>query len=444
MTRLLAWQILRSGATAPTREVNYAAAQAGIDGRDRAFVRHLVYTEARRRGTLQAIVRAFATGNPSRDLTAHLRLGLAQILYMNSVPARAAVSEQVRATSETLGLPKGRYVNAVLRSVLRASKEGYCGDPQRDLPGADMHLTEIVFSDPEYHPLMWFEDALSFPAQLAKGWIKRYGREEAERMATDTLEDPRISLRVVRGTRDELSAELEAAEIPNERGTHPSILTTAPNVLDRVLRCAAFEEGRVTIQGEAALRAAELCGAKEGEQWLDLCAAPGGKTAVLAGSGAQVKACDISPEKVERLVDTCGRLGLAENVEGVVLEEDYELPSELQTEYDGVLLDVPCSNTGVLARRPDARWRWGPKSRKSLAEAQQALLERGAARVRPGGKLVYSTCSLEPDENKQRVRHFLETHPGWTLEEQSETLPRSSSPTGPVDGGFAARLVREG
>ena len=439
MTRLLAWQILRSGATAPTREVQRYAAEAGLDARDRAFLRRLIYTEARRRGTLQQIARSFASGQPSSDLMAHLRLALAQILFMDSVPDRAAVSEQVGATSDSLGLSKGRYVNAVLRSALRAKEAGLSGDPRRDVLGADVHFKEDVFSDPEKHPLLWFEDALSLPAKLAKGWIKRYGQEEAVRLARECLQDPRVSLRVVRGTRDEVRAELAAEELETEPGLHEAVLTATPDKLDRLLQSDAFREGRITVQGEAALRAAELCRAQPGERWLDLCASPGGKTAVLAGTGAHVTACDVSEPKVERLLDTCSRLGLEDRVEGVVLGET----AAPEGEFDGVLLDVPCSNTGVLARRPEARWRWGPKTRASLSAVQEELLETGSSRVKPGGVLVYSTCSLEPDENRQRVRAFLEAHPGWSLEEEHEVLPRSSEPAGPVDGGYAARLRRE-
>lgn len=438
MTRLLAWQVLRSGAPVLSREVSIAADEAGLDGRDRAFLRRLVDTETRRRGTLQRIAKRFARGKPNQELTAHLRLGIAQLFFLDSVPDRAAVSEQVRAAAESLGLSKGKYVNAVLREVIRGSKKGHVGDPRRDLIGADRHFKEPLFADPEEHPLLWFEDALSMPAAIAKGWIKRCGRGEAERLAQDALSDPRVSIRAASGEGEAAFGELVAAGLELVRGHHPSVATLAPSSLEALLNSAAFEEGRVTIQGEAALRAAELCCAAPGERWLDLCAAPGGKTAVLASSGAEVTACDVSPEKIARLESTCARLGLEGLVETRVLEEGQELEGE----YAGVLLDVPCSNTGVLARRPEARWRYGPKSRAALRDIQAALLERGAARVQPKGALVYSTCSLEPDENHQRVRSFLESHPDWTLEAEHEVLPRSSDESGPVDGGFAARLVR--
>lgn len=437
MTRLLAWQILRSGSTAPTRDVAGAAERAGLDPRDRGLVQRMVLTEVRRRGSLHALVRCFAKGRPNRDLAAHLRLGFAQLFFMDKVPAHAAVSETVRAATESLGLSKGRYVNAVLRTALRERREEQSGDPRRDLIGREISFSQPIFADPEEHPFLWAEDALSLPAPLMKRWAKRFGREEAFELARASLDDPRLSLRVVSGSREALREELDAAGVPTEEGGHPAILTAAPLVLSEVLSTVAFAEGRFTVQGEAALRAAELCEAAQGERWLDLCAAPGGKTAVLAATGARVRACDVSEGKIERLGETLARLGVTSEVEVSLLEERRP-PGE--SDFDGVLLDVPCSNTAVLARRPEARWRWGPKTRASLAEIQRELLDNGAKRVRPGGALVYSTCSLEPDENQQRVRGFLEGHPDWSIEEEIETIPRPQAPEGPVDGGFAIRL----
>ncbi|MFT7670731.1 MAG: 16S rRNA (cytosine967-C5)-methyltransferase [Planctomycetota bacterium] len=439
MTRGLAWEILRSGSTAPTRDVAGAAERAGLDSRDRGLLARIVRTDVQRRGTLQAIVRTFAKGKPSRDLTAFLRIGFVQLFFMDRVPGHAAVSETVGAASRHLGLAKGRYVNGVLRTAKRAISEEPSGDPRRDLVGRNWSFNEPIFHDPEEHYFLWAEDALSLPATLFKSWHKRYGKEKALELANACLEDPHLSLRVVQGTREELQAELLTHEVPTTCGEHPLILTATSDLVEKALATDAFREGRITVQGEAAYRAAEFCEAGEGERWLDLCAAPGGKTAVLAAAGAKVTACDLSEAKLDRLTDTLARLKLLENVETLQLAEDG---SGAEGEFDGVLLDVPCSNTGVLARRPEARWRWGPQSRKGLAELQNEILRRGAQLVRPGGKLVYSTCSIEPDENEQRIRSFIEKNPGWALEVDISTFPRPTHPAGSVDGGFAARLRR--
>lgn len=439
MIRNLAWQILRSGSMAPTREVPGVAADAGLDARDRGLLARIVRTEVQRRGTLQALVRAFAQGKPSSDLTAFLRLGFAQLFFMDKVPDHAAVSETVGAASDELGLSKGRYVNGVLRSALRACEEGHVGDPCMDLIGSNYTFSFEIFHDPNVHPYLWAEDALSVPAPLYKGWVKRFGEDCARQMALDSLSDPRLSLRVVKGERAELQTEFEALGFSTECGQHEHILTVASEDLDKALNCDAFREGRITVQGEAALRAAELCAAKTGERWLDLCAAPGGKTVVLARDGAQVLACDVSEGKIQRMTETMERLGAGDTIETRLLD-DRQPPAE--TDFDGVLLDVPCSNTGVLARRPEARWRFGPQNRKSLGAIQKAMLVEGASRVRPGGVLVYSTCAIEPDENQQRIKTFLEDNPGWVLETEVQTMPKPCAMEGPVDGGYAARLIK--
>lgn len=439
MIRHLAWELLRSGTGAPTRYVGEVAAREGLDPRDRGLLARIVTTEVRRRGTLQALVRAFAKGKPSRDLTAFLRIGFAQLYFLDRVPSHAAVSETVGAASECLGLTKGKYVNGVLRTALRSSSEELTGDPRRDVLGREVSFDVPVFYDPEEHPYLWAEDALSLPAPLYKGWVKRFGEADAKALALAMLEDPRLSLRATHGTREALEAELTALEISTGRGEHADTLTAAPDGLEGALASAAFAEGRMTVQGEAALHAAEHCEASAGERWLDLCAAPGGKTAVLAERGARVVACDVSEDKLERLRSTLVRLGVAESVETRLLDEGESAP---ETDFDGVLLDVPCSNTAVLARRPEARWRFGPKAKQSLDALQAELLERGARSVRPGGKLVYSTCSLEPFENEQRVRRFVEAHPEFTLEADRFTLPRPTDDRGPVDGGYAARMIR--
>lgn len=437
MIRNLAWEILRSGSKAPTRRVAPVAAEAGLDGRDRGLLMRIVRTEIQRRGSLQAMVQKFAKGKPNRDLSAFLRLGFAQLFFMDRVPDHAAVSETVGATSDELGLSKGRYVNGVLRTAIRACREGACGDPRRDLVGRELHFKEPLFHDPEEHPFLWAEDALSIPSPLYKGWVKRFGEERAYQLAVDSLCDPRLSLRVVRGTRDEMQTELAEHSLSTSCGKHERILTADPDTLSGLLESDAFAEGRLTVQGEAALHAVELTDAKEGERWLDLCAAPGGKAAVLAQMGAQVLACDVVEDKLERLKQTLERLGVLDRVTTRLLEEGA--PPE-ESNFDGVLLDVPCSNTGVLARRPEARWRYGPKNRKALASIQEALLNHGAERVQAGGALVYSTCAIEPDENQQRIKSFLEDHPNWELEQEVLTLPSPASEVGPVDGGYAARL----
>ena len=331
-------------------------------------------------------------------------------------------------------------MNAVLRAVAAARRPGASGDPRRDLVGRELHFAVPVFQDPAEHPLLWAEDALSMPAPLVKRWTKRLGREAALALAESLLDEPALSLRTVRGERDALREELAAVAVETRPARHPAIALASPAASEAVLASEAFRSGRLTVQGETALRAAELAEAAPGERWLDLCAAPGGKSAVLAGAGAHVLACD-REEALGRLRGTVERLGLAERVEARALDEDGEARVD-EAAFDGVLADVPCSNTGVLAQRPEARWRFGPASLRSLAELQVRLLAAAARALRPGGRLVYSTCSIEPEENGRRVRAFLDEHPDFALEAELAALPAPRDPHGPVDGGYAARMRR--
>ena len=438
MPRLTAWEVLRTGGDAPLRKVTPIAQRVGLDERDTGLVRRLVGTEVRRRATLRVILAHLTRGKPKTDLACHLRLGLAQLFFLDRVPDHAAVHETVDAVSRTLGVSKGQYANGVLRSALKLRQEGHVNLPRHDVVGSPWRLRESVFQDPKVHPYLWAEDALSVPAKLVKGWADRWGDEEAFRLARCYLSEPDLSLRVPAAEREAIAEELRAAGCTPRLAGHERILLLPASETRAALAASAFAEGRATVQGESALRAAELVAAAPGERILDLCAAPGGKTAVMAGAGASVTACDVSESRLERLRETVERLGCSGSVEVVLLGPDGQAPPG---PFDAVLVDAPCSNTGVLGARPGARWRWGPSSARSLGELQSALLARAALSVRPGGRLIWSTCSIEPGENEQRVSSFLASHEGWRLDEERLTRPVNRGSEGPVDGGYAARLL---
>lgn len=439
MPRETAFLCLRSGSTTPLREVDRYAAQRGLDERDTGLARRLVGTEIRRRGTLRAVLAAFAHAKPKADLATLLRLGIAQLLFLDRVPDHAAISETVRCVTDHLGLGKGRTANAVLRSVQRSIRPGACGDPTRDVVGRDLRFEFPVFRDPEAHPHLWAEDALSMPSALHKRWAQRMGREEADRLARLALEEPPLSLRIrSERPRDEVRAELQSAGAPSVEGEHPRFLLVAPEDAAAALASPLFHHGEITVQGEHAFRAALVLGDVKGRRVLDLCAAPGGKTAaLLEGEPDHLVACDLSPRRLQRIHTGFQRLGL---VAPGLLAMNGADALRADARFDAVLVDAPCSNTGVLAQRPGARWRHGPQGQKELVDLQRALLRAAAARVEPGGVLVHSTCSLENEENEQQVRGFLRDHPEWSLEQERRSAPRSLDSGGPTDGGYAARL----
>jgi len=295
-----------------------------------------------------------------------------------------------------------------------------------------------VFPDPNEHPLLWMESALSIPAPLARRWTRRYGEERTRALALAALSEPDLSVRAIE-PRESVAGALDQLGCPSRNGAHAAILLVASEHTELALGSELFARGAFQIQGETALRSAELLGARAGERLLDGCAAPGGKTAVLAATGARVLACDSSFDRLLRVRTGLARLAPAGAVELAVCDAVSALAERA---FDGVLADVPCSNTGVLAQRPEARWRFGPAASRSLQELQERILREAAARVRPGGRLVYSTCSLEPDENGRRVATFLAKHADFALEEEIEALPDPAGAAGPVDGGYAARLRR--
>ena len=455
MPRFTAWRLLRSGSITPLRDVDAQADDRGLDARDRGLMRRLIGTEVRRRATLRAIVRSFAKGKPSADFSAHLHLAIVQALFLDRIPDHALASETVRLVGDTCLPADARNAKGILHALLLSRTRGHTGNPRRDIIGRPCALDRDVFHDPAEHPLLWAEDALSMPAPLMKGWIARYGLERAHSLAIGALEEPELSIRVVAPSREATAAELLALGIATRPGRHASILLAPAQVAELALHTDAMQAGRISVQGESSLRAAEAMQAQAGETLLDLCASPGGKTAVLAQSGAQVVACDVSEAKLARMRSTLERLALSERVELCVSDGTSNLAPRL---FDGVLVDAPCTNTGVLAQRPEARWRFGPKTKAELVALQSRLIREGAQRVQGGGRLVWSTCSLEPEENSRLVRAFLLEQPQFALEEEAESLPdnapalsaEGAAPeagagllgNGPIDGGYFARLRR--
>ncbi len=435
--RELAWRVLTEESEAPLRQVERRCAEEGLAARDRALVRRLVGTALRRRGSLEAILRAFTKRPPAPELAVHVQLGLVQLFFLDRVPDHAAVSATCDAVARTVGQKGVPFVHGVLRAAARERRPGISGDPRRDLVGRELHLERAVFRDPTRAPFLWAEDALSLPAWLIERWTGRFGNERTEELARFFLQEPPLALRTVRFEREEALDALQNEGIEAKPGRSNDAIICAPDATAKVLASELFRSGRVTVQGEAAREPARLLAPRPGERALELCAAPGGKTAQLAESGATVVACDLDLERLRRLVETLRRLRVGEAVQLVICDGASGIR---ELSFDAALVDAPCSNTGVLGARPEARWRFTPSALESLARLQTRLFSEAAEKVRPGGRLVWSTCSLEPEENEERVCAFLAVHKDWELEEERSILPDPE--TGPWDGGYAARLRR--
>ena len=363
------------------------------NGAERAFVQDLVYTTIRRIRPLRKILGALMKQWPKGELEALLYVGAAQILYMPDVPDFAAVSETVDAAKGCENPSIAKVVNGVLRNVIRRRGE----------------FEKMIASAP-------LEERESFPTALVRRWERRFGAENAARLC----EWHNTPAETFLARRDGSFAQLERGQ--------------------RVEDVAGFAEGDFIVQDPGTRIAVDLLDPKPGERILDACAAPGGKTVQIAWRGAEVTACEVNPKRRRRLEENLARLKLGVEVipELPLVGTPLRGVSGLQDHFDKVLVDAPCSNTGVLRRRPDARWNWSEEKLAALVKLQAEILDACAPRVAPGGLLVYSTCSNEPEENEAQVTAFLARHPEFSLEESRESLPFESG----TDGAFAARLRR--
>ncbi|MGN0853848.1 MAG: RsmB/NOP family class I SAM-dependent RNA methyltransferase [Kiritimatiellia bacterium] len=367
-------------------------------GPDRGFVQDLVYTVIRRFRPLRSVLGELMKTWPKGELEALVLVGAAQLLYMPDVPDFAAVNETV-AAAKASGRDKrlDRVVNGVLRNVIRRREEF-----RARLAAAPLAARE------------------SFPDALVARWIGRYGEARAEALAKW----------------HNTPAETWLSFPPAART--PGFVKLARG--RDVTEVEGFAEGEFLVQDPATAGAVDLLDVRPGQTVLDFCAAPGGKTAQIAwrlGSreAGRLLAQEVNPRRLDRLRENLKRLHLdwVETVPSV-----DRLPS--CPECDRVLVDAPCSNTGVLRRRPDARWRWSGKRLAQLVALQRQILAAAAARVAPGGLLVYSTCSNEPEENGDQIAAFLAAHADFAEVKRFESIPFETR----HDGAFACALKRRG
>ena len=355
---------------------------------DRAFVQDLVYTTIRRLRALRFILGDYVKTWPKGELEALLYVGAAQILYMPSVPDFAAINETVEAAKFCSNPSIVRVTNAVLRTI------------QRNRVAIEAKLASAA---PEVRE--------SFPSALARRFISRYGKENAALLM------------------EEFNKPAHTYIVRKPQPPDENVFEEVPRGM-RVEEIEGYAEGAFIVQDPATSGAVGLMRLEKGDQVLDACAAPGGKTVQLFWRGAAVTACEVNPARRSRLITNLVRVG-AVSVQVVASLEGLG-------GYDKVLVDAPCSNTGVLRRRPDARWNWSVEKTAALVKLQATILDRAAALVVPGGRLVYSTCSLELEENEEQVAAFLARHPDFSKVEEYVSNPLETG----YDGAYAAAFIR--
>ena len=415
-------------------EVKHATTRQVWDGPRDGATTALVLGSTRRRGTLDAILAAYASRKlalikpPTRAV---LRAGLFELLYMDETPTHAIVHSAVDNV-RALGRPQdASFTNALLRGIRRAVKQvphEEAKDLRRALPREEFSwlFPRSVFPDRNTKPAEFLAARGSTAKWIAARRLAELGVDRALACLDWQASTPSTYLRPAPGRLEAVREKLQAEGVAVSDGPHDALLTVPPSV--KVSGLFELCGNEIVVQDAVASRVAPFLAPEAGWRVLDLCAAPGGKATHLAQLGAEVTAWDIDPDRLAMVAENAERLGL-ENL----------TCAEPEGEYDAVLVDAPCSNTGVLARRPEARWRVKERHLKNLIERQRKVLRVAGEHVRPGGVLVYSTCSLEADENRGVVDFHLERG-GFRLESDRTCYPDESG----GDGGYMARLLRDG
>ena len=385
------------------------------DDRDRALAADIAIGTLRWLRSLDFLVEHFAKRPLKRidpDVLSILRLSLYQLLHLDRVPASAVVDDAVDLTRGARKASATGFVNAVLRTTLRERHRlPFPGRPDGNDRAAALAYLGITHSHPEW---------------LVARWLDRHGFDAVESWVRFNNESPPLTIRAnrLRGSRDEVAASLAADDIEAvaTRYSPDGLTITSGNPLRQALDGAFF------VQDEASQLVALMVAAQPGERVLDLCAAPGGKTTMLAAAmdnrGVLI-ATDVRARRLSLLRDTVGRSG-ATCIDVLEVPATGALPFDLP--FDRVLVDAPCSGLGTLRRDPDIRWRRHEADLRALAAAEAALLERAARVVAAGGRLVYATCSSEPEENEQVVDRFLASHPAFALVNLRDDVPTGLHP----------------
>ncbi len=410
-----------------------------LDPRDRRWMQELVYGLLRSRGWIDGVLSPRITGGLARldaDLGDLLRLGAYQLLAMGSVPAYAAIAQTVELAKRRHGIGASKLVNAVLRRI----------DRERDLAAVATPAGTADALDRNHDLTERLTVRTSHPRWLLERWIRAWGRDATERLTAHNNSEAPIIVRPFGVTRDALRTMLQERDIT----------TTDVPLLDDGLQLpagvaltqlGAFQRGQLFVQDAGSALVVQYANVPAGAVVADLCAAPGGKTLALHRAGARVIATDRSATRLQRLHANLERM-LVSDVD--VREMDATAPT--LEPVDAILADVPCTGTGTFRRHPDARWRLRVSDIALLPVLQRDILAAASSCVKPGGLLIYSTCSLEREENDDVVNEFLADDECFVLEPPPiGTVPAVALDDGflrvlphehGVDGAFAARMRR--
>ena len=416
--RRAAYGILREVEAGAFSSVLLAADNLQLKPADRALAHELVLGVLRRQLWLDKLIEHYAKRSAETldfPVRLALRLGLYQLRFLSRIPDSAAVNESVNLVHSARLSSATAFVNAVLRRAIRESDY----DPASQI------------SD----PLEKLAVETSHPRWLIERWANAFGFEETQAFAGANNAVPPTAFRIVNTDLSDVSEQIRKAggTVESSRIAEDAWRVSGAGAVIRELAAT----GQIYLQDEASQLVAQTVDIQPNERALDLCAAPGGKTTLMArraGNSVLIVASDRSEKRLQTVVRTTA-LHKLNQIKSVILDAAQTLPFADRT-FDRLLVDAPCSGTGTLRRNPEIRWRISEPDILTLATQQKLFLNQAARVLKPGGQLVYSACAVEPEENERVIQDFVQQHPAFTLEKTTRTWPHREA----VDGFFIASL----
>ena len=406
-----------------------------LSGADKALLYEIVHGVVRWMGRLDWILNGFYKGQFSKaipNLKNGLRVALYQILFLDKIPDYAAVNEAVEFVKKLQGQKPADLTNAILRNIIKSKNAIRYPDSNEDLVG-------------------YLSAYYSHPSWMVKRYLSRFGSENTEKLLNANNEKPYLTLKVnlLKVNPEEFKSKLNSVNLKFIPGKYLPEFFKLQN-LTNITAWEFYGTGYFNVQDESAGLACRLLDVKPGQRVLDLFAAPGGKTAYIAGlmqGQGEIVAVDRFESRLNILRQNIKRLGIecVKTVEADAMEFK-------ENEFDRVIADVPCSGTGTLSKKPDIKWKRDLLDIQKLAVMQYNYLRKASELVKKDGILIYSTCSIEPEENFEVVKKFLENNPGFKLLNAAEVLPAELTDENnciqtlphlhQIDGAFAAKLLK--
>lgn len=402
---------------------------------DKGLLTEVVHGVLRWQNKLDWVLNGFSHGNFAKseiNVKNALRVALYQILFLDRIPHAAAVNEAVEFVKRIRGEKPAGLVNAVLRNIIR-------------------NMEGIRYPDRAEDELQYLSVVYSHPYWMVKRWMRRFGYDDTQKLLIANNERPELSLRInkLKISPGEFLTLLEQQQIQFKGSEHIDYFVKV-KTLSKIGQMDLFRNGMFTIQDESAAFPCLLLSPKPGERVIDMCSAPGGKTTHMAEmmrNEGEIVAVDKYDAKLNLIKGACERLGLRNVRLSAVDASVVDIEPA-----DKVLLDTPCSGLGALAKKPDMKWKRDISDILKLAKLQVDLLNNAARLVKPGGAIVYSTCTTEPEENQEVVRTFLDAHKEFSIDNAAQYVSHAVvTPEGVVetfphkhcmDGSFAVRLIK--